>query len=435
MLLELDWEHESIDSLKHQLCRLAMSPTLCRFHHGSELLACFYSVSPGFTNEVHESVKNQVPYARPWQIKEYSVGLLKAWKGTEAGTKLQIEQCLQNWMELAIRSDPKMAVKARVILGEFHRHHHEPAVNELLCRLYAPVLFRSLKVANWKVRQNATVLLATAYPLVPNGMANQESEQELTRQHRALREALTDPCELIRRAGVAAICRILTLYWDMIPVAETAEILQTLIIQCACDKTAPQVRAAVADGFATLLDNALSHAVMAAVLPRTAQLLNDKSPVVRFAFVKLLTKVNMCKNLSCQDLVTKEALLNRLAIEHEEGQAERLQRQRRVQGVKVSGRVTSEAVAQSLTRLLAPSLFDRNLNEQVERCFWLLKRWPLPLLALLSNIDGIIPASDMVKLAAALLHFGLKQAKETATSMEATPAGQGSAESSGPTTQ
>merc|ERR1719506_2045037 len=110
-------------------------------------------------------------------------------------------------MTLAIRTAPKMAVKARGIIEEFHRHHHEPAVNELLCRLYGPVLFRSLKVANWQVRMNATILLSTAYPLVPNGMANQESEQELTRQHKALRDALTDPCELIRRAAVASICR------------------------------------------------------------------------------------------------------------------------------------------------------------------------------------------------------------------------------------
>jgi hypothetical protein len=421
MLLELDWEHESIESLKMQLCRLAMSPAFCRAHHGTELLACMYSVSPGFTTDVHGSVKNQVPYAKTWQIKSYSIGLLKAWKGSEAGTKVQIEQCLQDWILLAIRANSKMAAKARGILEEFHRHHHEPAVNELLCRLYAPVLFRSLKVANWQVRMNATILLSTAYPLVPNGMANQESEQELTRQHKALRDALTDPCELIRRAAVASICRILTLYWDMIPVSETAEILQTLIMHCACDQAAPQVRAAVADGFGTLLDNALSHNVMAAVLPRTAQLLNDKSPVVRFAFVKLLTKVNLCKNLSCQDIVTKEGLLNRLAIEHEEGQAERLQRQRRVQGVKVSGRITSEAVAQGLTRLLAPSLFDRSLHDQVERVFYLLKRWPLPLLALLSNIDGIVPPSDMVKLAAALLHFGLKQAKESSLRTPTSP--------------
>jgi len=42
----------------------------------------------------------------------------------------------------------------------------QQGVDEMLARLYEPILWRSLKCANPKVRENAAILMIDAFPLV-----------------------------------------------------------------------------------------------------------------------------------------------------------------------------------------------------------------------------------------------------------------------------
>jgi len=413
LLLELDWEHQSIDSLKLQLMRCAANPHFLKAPHGADMVAHFYTLHPGFTAEVNATVKNQVLFSRPQVLKAYATALYKAWKASEAGTRVQIEHCIQEWIVLAVRAGKKPAEKARHLLEEMHRHRLEANTGDLLSNLYAPVLWRSLKVANQQVRENAARLLQYVLPLIPSDLGVADAEHELIRQLRMLRETLEDPSEPVRRVGVTATCIILKNYWDALPPSEVAELLTVLMNKCAHDKKAPLVRAAVADGFGWILDNALSHPTMAAVLPQAAELLNDKSPMVRAAFVHLLSRLSHCRGISVHQVVNNEALLLRLASEHTEGQAERLQRgvqPNAKKGSAAEARASPELVARHLSHLMAPSLFQHDLPEQVARCQYLMKHWPLALLALLSHMRDIVPPPSRVKLAAALFHFGLKDA-------------------------
>jgi hypothetical protein len=408
---ELDWEHESIDSMKQQLLLCARSPSFMRSQHGPDLLCLFYTVNPGFTTEVHNTVKSQVVGSRPNALKAYALGLFKAWKLSQAGTRVQIESSVQDWISLALRTSRRSADTARALLEEFHRHHHEEEVNELLCRLYGPLLWRCLKVANCQVRENAAKLLHYTFPLLPRELGVADREQELNKQLRLIRDALEDPSEPVRRVTVSALCIILKNYWEMLPISETAGLLTVLMNKCAQDKKAPRVRAAVAEGLSWVLENVLSHSTMTAVLPNLTDLLNDRSPEVRAAFVKLLQVVSQCRGLNVSSLVNHEQLLMRIASEHTEGQAERLQKG----GCKkdpATGemKATAEQVAKQLAKLLAPSIFGQDIVQQVERCQYLMQKWPLALLALLSHVADITLASDRVKLAAALFRYGLRDA-------------------------
>merc|ERR1719240_1796964 len=118
------------------------------------------------------------------------------------------------------------------MMEELHRHHHEAAVNELLCRVYGPILWRSLKVANCLVRENAARLLQYVFPLIQNDLSVAEQDHELIRELRFLRGTLEDPGEAVRCVGVNAACVILKNYWDMLPPAEVAEILTVLMNKC-----------------------------------------------------------------------------------------------------------------------------------------------------------------------------------------------------------
>lgn len=418
LLYELDWNHESIESLKMQLLRCAANPGFVRTHQGQELLALFYVIHPGFTAEVHQTVKNQLLYCRPAVLKAYAVGLFKAWKMGEAGAKLQVERCVQDWALLAIRSARRSAEKACGVLEEFHLHHHDQPVNELLCRVYGPVLWRSLKVANAVVRENATRLLQYIFPLMPNDVGLAEQEQELQQELCYMRATLEDPSEAVRRAGIGAVSNILKNYWDMLPCSEIAEILTVLMQKCALDKKAPSVRAAVAEGFACVLTNPLSHPTMAAVLPQTSFLLDDRSPLVRASFINLLSVVMQCRGVSIQQVVTNEHLMTRLLFEHTEGQAERLERRALGKNApdpdSAEGRASCDIVAKKLARLMSPSLFQHDIATQVSRCHYLMTHWPLALLALLTDARDTVPAPDRMKLAAALFHYCLKDLQAVA---------------------
>jgi len=418
LFAELDWDHESIESMKMQIMRCVASPNFVRSNHGPELMALFYTVHPGFTAEVHGTVKNQVMYCRPTAVKGYAVALYKAWKVSEAGTRIQLEECIQDWVVLAIRTVRKSADRARQMLEEVHRYHHEDQLSDLLCKLYGPVLWRSLKVANWQVRENAARLLQYIFPLIPSEFGVAEKEQELARQLRILRETLEDPAESVRRVGVSAVCVILKNYWDMMPPSETAELLTSLYTRCARDRRAPMVRAAVCEGFGWILQNALSHPTMAAVLPNLGELLNDRSPLVRAAFVNLLDAVSQCRGVSVSNVVKTDDLFLRLSCEHTEGQAERLQRglQNSKKPATVAtaagpeAKATPDLVAKRLAKLMAPSLFNTDIVQQVSRCLYFMKSNPLALLAMLTHTQDVIPAADRVKLAAALFRYGLREA-------------------------
>jgi len=319
----------------------------------------------------------------------------------------------------AVRSSRKAAERTRILLQELHRHRLEPPINDLLCRAYAPVLWRSLKVANWTVRENAAHLLRWVLPLIPNELGVADAEQELAKQLRLQREALEDPAEAVRRVSVGAACLTLKNYWDALPPAEVAELLTVLMNKCSHDKKAPAVRAAVAEGFSFILQNALSHPTMAAVLPQTNHLLNDRSPIVRRAFIDLLGAVGKCRGVQVQQVVKNEDLLLRLAAEHAEGQAERMQRSFQAKGQKnntaVETKASPDIVAKQLAHLMAPSLFQHDLPEQVSRCQYLMQNWPLALFALFAHLgdNGQGGKADRVRLAAALFHFGLRDAQQS----------------------
>eukprot|EP00929_Paragymnodinium_shiwhaense_P071054 TRINITY_DN3609_c0_g2_i2.p1 TRINITY_DN3609_c0_g2~~TRINITY_DN3609_c0_g2_i2.p1 ORF type:complete len:877 (-),score=137.79 TRINITY_DN3609_c0_g2_i2:1078-3708(-) len=411
---ELDWEHESIDSMKLQLMRCTSNPRFARATHGADLIALFYTVHPDFTGELHGTIKNQAVYSRATALKAFGISLFKAWTAADGETQAQLEGSIQDWAVLAIRAARRSAEKARLVLEEVHRHHHEDAVNDMLCRIYGPILFRSMKVANCQVRENAVKVLQYVFPLIKSALAVADKEQELVKQLRLLRDALDDSNDLVRCAAVRASCLTLKNYWNMLPPGEIAELLTVMMSKCGRDKRSPLLRAAVCEGFGWILSKPVSHPTMAAVLPQTAELLNDRSPHVRAAFVHLLSIVSSCRSISVQTVTKNEDLLIRLVYEHAEGQAERLQKME-LGGKRSFGdsdTPSADSISRLLAKLMAPSLFGQELVQQVTRCKFLMQHWPLALLALLTQAKDIVAAPHLVKLAAALFKIGLREAQQ-----------------------
>jgi hypothetical protein len=73
---------------------------------------------------------------------------------------------VQGLMQAAIQASTEaMAGSIRRLLSELHKHKGAPGVDQLLLRLYQPILFRAMAVANPAVRLNALHLFLDAFPL------------------------------------------------------------------------------------------------------------------------------------------------------------------------------------------------------------------------------------------------------------------------------
>jgi condensin-2 complex subunit G2 len=112
----------------------------------------------------------------------------KTWKNSSGKTLLSVEyNCIQNLMYHAIHSrDFSLFKSIRVILDAFHLNKKQNGVDELLLRLYEPILFRSLSVANEDVRRNAALLLIDSFPFRNPDHNKEESEILIQKQYKCL---------------------------------------------------------------------------------------------------------------------------------------------------------------------------------------------------------------------------------------------------------
>ena len=121
--------------------------------------------------------------------------------------------------------------------------------------------------------------------------------------------------------AVHGVCRILTLFWELIPASTAKALLVTLVRDLAHDAAANTVRVAVLHGIKYLLTQNGSTACVAALkgcLAPLATLLNDGSERVRAAYLELLLAVSKVRTLNWQAIVKPEALLARLPLERAE---------------------------------------------------------------------------------------------------------------------
>ena len=88
------------------------------------------------------------------------------------------------------------------MLDGFHSQKKERGVDDMLVRLYQPILWRAMKVANPIVRGNAAALLVAAFPLQSSEFSRADSDILMQQQFDALEALLVDDCPLVRATGM-----------------------------------------------------------------------------------------------------------------------------------------------------------------------------------------------------------------------------------------
>nr|XP_056713102.1 condensin-2 complex subunit G2 [Euleptes europaea] len=318
-LLCFDYDSEESNEVKDLLLRCFMSVSHIKKEEGRRFLSFLFTWNVNFIKMIHGTVKNQLlcfPRSLMTNIAEI---YFRAWKKASGEILEVIEHnCIQDFMHHAIhlpRNSP-LHPKTRELLSYFHKQNKcRQGVEEVLYRLYQPILWRALKARNSEVRSNAALLFVDAFPILDPHFSKEDTDNEIQRQFDELFTLLEDPQPLVRSTGVLGVSKIAFKYWEMIPATVLADLLKKLIEDLAFDTTSADVRCSVFKCLPIILDNVLSHPLLEQLLPALKYNLHDNSEKVRVAFVDMLLKIKSVRAAKFWKICPIEHLLTRLEID------------------------------------------------------------------------------------------------------------------------
>ncbi|NXO78700.1 CNDG2 protein, partial [Sitta europaea] len=356
-LLCFDYDSDESNDVKDLLLQCFMSVKHIKKEEGRRLLSFLFTWNVNFIKMIHGTVKNQLQFF-PRSMMEYiSEVYFRAWKKV-SGEFIEVLEynCIQDFMHHGIhlpRSSPVHS-KVREMLSYFHKQSKvRQGVEEMLYRLYQPILWRALKARNSEVRANAAFLFVDAFPVRDPSFTTEEMDSEIQKQFEELFSLLEDPHPVVRSTGILGVSQITSRYWEMIPPTILADLLKKITGELACDITSADVRCSVFKCLPIILDNKLSHPLLEQLLPATKHSLHDNSEKVRVAFVEMLLKVKATKAAKFWNICPMEHLLSRLEAD-------------------------SRPVSRRIVNLLLNSFFPTTQPEDVwcERCVTLIQMNP-----------------------------------------------------------
>ncbi|XP_065876662.1 uncharacterized protein [Euphorbia lathyris] len=350
-----DFEDESIEDLKSLLIRCVIAPLFLKTEDGRRFLAFMFGLSLQLLKEALAMIKSQIPFGRKSILEAYGEILFRAWKGLQGEFKDEIENgFLQVLIDSAIHANSRaFAASIRRVLGGFITQRVTDGVEKFLFRLAEPVIFRSLQVANSSVRLNALHLLLDLFPLEDPDATKEVKDTLLDKQFFLLEKLLMDECPDVRVVAVEGCCRVLHLFWEIIPPATITKILTKIFDDMSHD-ICHEVRLSTLNGLVYLLGNPQSYEILKVLLPRLGHLMLDTVLSIRVAVLDLLLLIRDIRTFQFNKVVGLDVLLSNLANDQSQ-------------------------VAQKITRLLMPSYFPSKVSteEASNRCITLIKRSPM----------------------------------------------------------
>lgn len=157
------------------------------------------------------------------------------------------------------------------------------------------VLCTLSQVANSNVRQNALHLLLDLFPFEDPDATKEVKDALLDKQFYLLERMLMDDCPDIRVVAVEGSCRILHLFWEIIPSPTITKIITKVFDDMSHD-ICNEVRLSTLNGIIYLLGNPQSHEILKVLLPRLGHLIIDNVLSIREAVVDLLLVIRDIRN-------------------------------------------------------------------------------------------------------------------------------------------
>lgn len=147
---------------------------------GKKFIIYLFSLHEDLIDDLHAAILSSLPTSKDWMAEAYAeiyfkvsptspLFIIKAWRASEGQSRLRIEHnCIQDYIKHAIHLKNQRLLKStQIILNYFQTQKLQfRHIDAMLVRLYEPILWRSLTVANPLVRRNAVSQFTMAFPLV-----------------------------------------------------------------------------------------------------------------------------------------------------------------------------------------------------------------------------------------------------------------------------
>lgn len=176
----LDLDDTSSVAIREVLQAVAIHPFFLVNDAGKKFVAYLFSLNLALIDQLHVTIQSSFLNSREWMVEACAAIYFKvnspvyhtkqqAWKLSEGPFRIRIEHnCIQDFIKQAIHlKDSRLVKNAQIVLKYFQTQKLQfKHIDAMLARLYEPILWRSLQVANSFVRRNAVTQFALAFPLV-----------------------------------------------------------------------------------------------------------------------------------------------------------------------------------------------------------------------------------------------------------------------------
>lgn len=316
-VLELvELQNESSEDLKVLLQRCFISPCYMQYEEGRRFLAYVMTLEDDFLKTVHSTIKNHLLSVQRSWCELYGEVYFRAWHTGALRPKLELF-CIQDLMYHAVHAQPVLATALKKLLSYLHAQKKQRDVEDMLYRLYEPIIWRGLKAANHQVRANSAALFFDVFPLQSPELQMDKADELLQKQFDLFQELLEDPFPAVRNLSVLGVFRTMKKYWDVIPQDTLKNLTLKLVQNSLNDASSADVRESVIKGLTILLDNKLCHLFLKPLLPEIQNSFHDVSEKVRIAMLELLKKVKSLRTIKYWSIVPIEHLLARLVVDSE----------------------------------------------------------------------------------------------------------------------
>lgn len=288
---------------------------------GVRWLVFLFSLNPELIPKLHKQVKLSMPSLSASKANCEALGEVyqKAWLASGGIFRAKIEEdCIQDLMYRGVlgnRCKGGMAVPVLRILSVLHKQKRSPPTQSMLSRLYEPILWRHLKVANSMVRLNACDMFLSCYPIEDQELSREERDNSLEMQHTAMLSLMRDENPAVRCAAIGGVCSVLASYWLLIPSDTINQVVSMLIKESVWDSSNARVRVVTLTGIKTLLSSPHSHVYLKVVLPRLSDCMHDTNESVRAAMLDLLLAVKGVRSIKFWNICPLDQLLARLEVD------------------------------------------------------------------------------------------------------------------------
>lgn len=133
------------------------------------------------------------------------------------------------------------------------------------------------------------------FPLEDPDSTKEDKDTLLEKQFFLLEKLLMDECPDVRVVAVEGCCRILHLFWEVIPSLTITKTITRIFDHMTCD-SCTDVRFSTVNGIIYLLGNPQSHEVLKVLLPRLGHLILDSASNIRTSITDLLLLLKDIRN-------------------------------------------------------------------------------------------------------------------------------------------